>query len=531
MEEHVSVLVVGGSMGGLSTAMLLGTHGVTPLVVERHPNTAIHPRAAHFQLRTLEIFRAAGIEDVVKRKSLEQYDSDGGISAVESLAGREIAKYIPSLNAGVELVSPTRRLFLTQDALEPILAERAAELGSDLRYGTELAGFEEQGDGVLATLRETGSGRETRVHADYMVACDGWRSPVRESLGIEMRGHGLISNSVTIYFRADCSALEQDRTEAVFYVFNDALSGFFRLDRGWGSGFLVVNTAGDTSKPEATNVSEWMTDEDAVGFLHAAIGVPDMPVEIVHVAHWKAMADVAGDFQRGRVLIAGDAAHTMPPNGGFGGNTAVQDAFNLAWKLALVVNGQAGGGLVDTYDAERRPIGGLMIEQAYSRYVLRTAPYLGTDTVEPLVDDLTLEIGQRYRSSAVVPEPGDDNGLPYVAPAEAKGLPGTRAPHVWLDLNGRQVSTHDLVGRSFALLAGSDGEAWRAAAGRLDLPLDAHQLGVTFGDPDGAFHEAFGISPSGAVLVRPDGHVAWRAQGAGEATQLASAADTLVSRN
>jgi 2-polyprenyl-6-methoxyphenol hydroxylase-like FAD-dependent oxidoreductase len=498
-------------MGGLSTAMLLGTHGVRPLVVERHGDTAIHPRAAHFQLRTLEIFRTAGIEDEVTRKSKEQYDSDGGISAVESLAGNEIAKYIPSLNAGVEEHSPTRRLFLTQDALEPILAARARELGADLRYGTELADFTQSDDGVTATLRDTGSGEERKVQAEYMVACDGWRSPVRDRLGIEMRGHGLISNSVTIYFHADCSPYERDRTEAVFYVFNDVLSGFFRLDRGWKSGFLVINTAGDTSKPEAANVSEWMTDEDAVRLLRAAIGA-DVPVEIVHVAHWKAMADVATSFQGGRVLIAGDAAHTMPPNGGFGGNTAVQDAFNLAWKLALAVKGTAGSSLVDTYDAERRPIGGLMIEQAYTRYVLRTAPYLGTDTVQPMVDDLTLEIGQLYRSPAVVSENGGGGDEPYLHPADAHGRPGTRAPHVWLERDGQRISTIDLFGRGFVMLAGPEADGWRAAAEPLG-ELEVQQPGVTLGDPDGAFAEAYGISPSGAVIVRPDGHAAWRAGG------------------
>ena len=229
-EESVPVLIVGGSMGGLSTAMLLGLHGVRPLVVERHAGTAIRPRAAHYHLRTLEVFRAAGIEEAVRAKSQEQYDSDGGISAVESLAGEEIAKYIPSLNAGVELVSPSRRLFLTQDALEPILRERALEVGAELSYGTELASFEQAEDGVVATLRDVESGAERRVHARYMVACDGWRSPVRERLGIAMQGHGLLSDSITIYFRADCSAHEGGRTEAVFYVFNDALRGFFRLD-------------------------------------------------------------------------------------------------------------------------------------------------------------------------------------------------------------------------------------------------------------------------------------------------------------
>jgi 2-polyprenyl-6-methoxyphenol hydroxylase-like FAD-dependent oxidoreductase len=508
-EERVPVLIVGGSIAGLSTAMLLGQHGVRSLAVERHGGTAIHPRAAHFHLRTLEVFRAAGIEEAVRQKSLEQYDSDGGISAIESLAGREIAQYIPSLNAGVELVSPSRRLFLTQEALEPILRDSAVEAGAELRYGTELTDFEETADGVTATLRSEASGATERVHADYLVACDGWRSPVRERLGIGMEGHGLISHSITIYFRADCSELERGRTEAVFYVFNDVLRGFFRLDRGWRGGFLVVNTVGDTSRPEATNVSEGMTNERAAELLCAAIGVPDIAVDVLDIANWKAMADAATSFQRGRVFIAGDAAHTMPPNGGFGGNTAVQDAFNLAWKLALVMKGQAGPELLDTYDSERQPIGRLMIEQAYSRYVLRTAPYLGTEHIQPLVDDLSLEIGQRYRSAAVIADgSGDDDGLPYVDPRESRALPGTRAPHCWLERDGERLSTLDLFGRAFVLLAGAEGAAW---LGESVPGLEAHQMG-------GDFHEKYGISPAGAVLVRPDGYVGWRAPSGEEAS-------------
>jgi 2-polyprenyl-6-methoxyphenol hydroxylase-like FAD-dependent oxidoreductase len=523
-DESVAVLIVGGSMVGLSTAMLLGLYGRHSLVVERHGGTAVHPRAAHFHLRTLEVFRAAGIEDTVRRASEEQYDSDGGISAVESLAGREIAQYIPSLNAGVELVSPSRRLFLTQEALEPILRSRALELGAELRYSTELTDFEEVADGVLATTRNVDSGAERTVHARYMVACDGWRSPVRERLGIEMVGHGLISNSITIYFRADCAPFKRGRTEGVLYVFNEALSGFFRLDREWRSGFLVVNTAGDTSTPQATNVSEGIDDERAAELLRAAIGDPAIAVEVVDIAPWKAIADVAASFQRGRVSIAGDAAHTVPPNGGFGGNTGVQDAFNLAWKLAHVLDGHAGPGLIATYDAERRPIGALTIEQAYSRYVLRTAPYLGTDDIQPLVDDLSLEIGHRYRSAAVIAGDDADDGLPYVNPRESRGLPGTRAAHVWLERDGERISTLDLFGHRFTLLAGADGDAWcgavSAAAARTGLALDVHRVGGArgFTEAGGNFLEAYGISASGAAIVRPDGYVGWRATDGADAS-------------
>ena len=528
LDESVPVLVVGASMVGLTTVMLLGMHGVRALSVERHASTAVHPRAAHFHLRTLEVFRAAGIERLVRAASERQYDSDGGISAVESLAGREIAKYIPNLNAGVELVSPSRRLFLTQETLEPILRSRAIEFGAEVRYRTELVGFEDVGDGVIARIRDLDSSTERRVHARFLVACDGWRSPVRGRLGIGMVGHGLISESVTIYFRADCSDLRRDRTEGVLYVFNDALSGFFRLDRDWRSGFLVVNTAGDTSLPDATRVSDGITQERAVELLRDAIGVPDQPVEIIDIAAWKAIADVAERFQQGNVLIAGDAAHTVPPNGGFGGNTGVQDAFNLAWKLAAVLDESGGPGLVATYQAERQPIGRLTIEQAYTRYVLRTAPYLGTDHIQPLVDDLSLEIGHRYRSAAVLEEAAEDDGLPFVDPRSAGGLPGTRAPHVWLERDGARLSTLDLFGARFALLSGPDAEAWCEAASWAEsegTALDVHRVGATraLGDPDQCFLDAYGLTATGAALVRPDGYVGWRARDAATASREAMA--------
>jgi putative polyketide hydroxylase len=509
VDENVPVLIVGGSMVGLSAAAFLAWHGVHTLNVERHGGTAIHPRAAHFHLRTLEVFRAVGLEDEIMRRSAEQYpDSDGGISAVRSLAGETVAKYIPSLNAGVEAVSPSRRLFLTQEALEPILREHAQALGAELRYSTELVDFEQDAEGVTAVLRPTGGGEEHRIRASYMIACDGWRSPVREKLGIGMEGHGLISNSITVYFRADCRPFHQGRPEAVLYVFNDALSGFFRLDRGWQTGFLVVNTAGDTSLPEATNVAEGITEERARELTRAAIGDPELDIEVLDIAPWKAIADVATSFQGGRVLIAGDAAHTMPPNGGFGGNTGVQDAFNFAWKLAHVLDGRAGAELVDTYDAERQPIGRLTIEQAYTRYVLRAAPYLGTDDIQPIVDDLSLEIGHRYRSAAVAQDQSvEDDGLPYVDPRESRALPGTRAPHLWVEVGGERMSTLDLFRRNMVLLAGPQAGAWTdafgGAASELGVEVEAHTLGDDFA-------EAYGVTASGAVLVRPDGYVAWR---------------------
>src|SRR5579872_4240004 len=313
-DEDVPVLIVGGSLVGLSAAVFLRGHGIDVLAVERHTGTAINARAGHFHLRTVEILRSAGLEDAVRRKSEEQYPPDGGINNVESLAGREIANYFPNLNAGVDEFSPTVRLFINQDALEPILRARAEELGARLRYGTECVSLEQDADGVTAVIRDLTSGAESSVRAKYVVAADGNRSVTRELLGIGTHGHGLLSHSITIYFRAeaDLGPLLRDRNQGVHYVTNPLLRGFFRLDRSGNAGFLVVNLVGDTSRPEIVaaypsapwaNVAEGITEQRALELLRAAIGVPGIPVVIEDIAPWQAVADVADRFQDARVFL------------------------------------------------------------------------------------------------------------------------------------------------------------------------------------------------------------------------------------
>src|SRR4051812_32433803 len=450
-DAEVPVLIVGGSLVGLTTAMLLGHHGVPSLSVERHAGTAIRPRAGHFQLRTMELLRQLGLEERVRAKSRETYSPTGGISAVESLAGRELATYVKELNEDVAGLSPTVRVFINQDALEPLLLERALELGATLRWRTEATAVEQDDDGVTVALRDLDSGAESEVRARYVVAADGNRSPLRTRLGIGMRGYGQLSRSITIYFRADCAELLRDRNQGVLYVHNPKLRGFFRLDRTGGSGFLVINTVGeDVTSPEAVNVSEGLTDELVREYLTTAMGTDEIPAEILQVAHWRAEANVAARLQQGRVFLAGDAAHVVPPNGGYGGNTGVADARNLAWKLAAVINGEAGPQLLETYDAERRPLCALTVDQAYTRYATRVVPERGTDEAKPFVDDLTMEIGLVLRSRAVIGDGSVPDGVLHLPPAELRGQPGTRAPHVAL---GPDRSTLDLFGRELVLLS------------------------------------------------------------------------------
>ncbi len=514
---EVPVLIAGGSLVGMSAALLLGHHGIPALVVEHHRGTAIHPRAAMITQRTMEILRTVGIEQIVLRKSDEQFVQDGAIMAVETLAGKELAWFIANLNEGVRDVSPSSRIFITQSLLEPLLKSKAEELGAQLRFATELVSFEEDADGVTAQIRERDSGKTSSVRARYMIAADGSHSRIRERLGIRMLGHSVFSKSITIYFRGDVSSLLRGRSLSVMYVINPTLSGFFRIEKPFTSGFLAVHWLGDPKNP-VTDVSQGLTNERCLAMLRAALGSDEVSVTIENVMQWDASAETAERFHQGRIFLAGDAAHVMPPSGGFGGNTGVQDAHNLAWKLAAVLKGNAGEELLATYDAERRPAAAFTVEQAYSRYVRRSAPYLRSEKMQPIENDLNIELGYCYQSAAVVPDRGQKE-VPHDNPRETRGRPGTRAPHIVLELRGEKMSSLDLFGGTFVLLAGPDGNAWKGsaseAATQLGLSLDIYQIGsgaVT--DPSGAFADAYGIARSGAVIVRPDGFVGWRAQSA-----------------
>jgi hypothetical protein len=314
---------------------------------------------------------------------------------------------------------------------------------------------------------------------------------------------------------------------SVIYVSNSELTGFFRIERPFESGFLAVNSIGPPDQPNA-DVWTGLSDEVCHELLRAALGA-DVPVTIENVMKWQATADTAERFREGRIFLAGDAAHSMPPTGGFGGNAGVQDAHNLAWKLALVLRGAAPPGLLDTYDAERRPLARFTVEQAYSRYVTRWAPHLGMREIAPIADDLDVDLGFRYRSEIVSEEASDDGRQVYPA-RDSNGRPGTRAPHLWLDKDGSRISTLDLFRGQFTLLTGPEGRAWAECApevaARLGLELDTHQLA------EESFPQAYGISPSGTVFVRPDGIVAWRAhseQGA-SAAELAAIVCRSISR-
>ncbi len=507
--DDAPVLIAGGGLVGLSAATFLAHHGIPSIAVERLRESSPLPRAAFFHMRTLEMFRSIGVETAVREQSEKEFVPEGAIIAMDCISGRTLANIIENLNEGVEAVSPCRRLFLNQPSLEPILRARARAVGATVMQGAEVIGVRQDAEGVELAVRSLDGGHDRTLRGRYLIAADGGHSKVREGLGIGYDGRGTFSNSLTIYFRADLSPWIGHNAWSIIYVNNPTLGGFFRMNRAGKAGFLVINTVGDPQRdPQAaTNAATDVSERRLVELVRAGVGVADLDVRIDGYTRWRATADVAQRFRDGRIFIAGDAAHLMPPNGGFGGNTGIHDVHNVAWKLALVLKGHAHPSVLESYESERRPVARFTVEQSFSRYVVRTAPWLkSSQTIEPLAHDFDIEIGYLYGSSLGV----------HADPRTTRGVPGSRVPHLWLLRGEERVSTLDLTGR-FLLLAASRGADWiQAAAGASShfagLPLDAYCVGRDLADPDGQFAQALGLSEQGASLVRPDGFVAWRSR-------------------
>jgi len=513
-----AVLIVGAGPVGLTASILLSRLGVPSLVVERHPGTSIHPKARGINIRTMEIFSQCGVEEDVRAAGLPQ-DKVRFIVWAESLAGAELERRTPArMRADVARISPLSAALCAQDDLEPVLHRHAEALAPGaLRFGAELTGLEQDDDGITATIAEGG-----RVRARWMIAADGARGRVRELLRIALTGRPFLYRSVNVLLRADLTPWTAYRPAALYFVEQSDLRATFVTINGvnrWG--FLVNNL------PASADMASYTPDRCAT-LVRRAAGVPDLDVEILGVAPWTAAAQVAERFRGGRVFLAGDAAHHMPPTGGFGLNTGVQDVHNLVWKIAGVFHGWAGAALLDSYDAERRPFGQAITAQALANSsamgrvagvdgALESTP--GVRARPEFLNEIGMIFGAHYASSAVVP---DGTKLPEVVNPITDHIPvarpGSRAPHVWLERDGTRLSTIDLFDRGFVLLAGPHGRAWRdsgrAVAATLGVPLEAFTVGSGDGldDVEGAWPATYGVERDGAVLVRPDAHVGWRSR-------------------
>lgn len=549
--DRVPVLITGGSLVGLSTSLFLGRLGVDHLLVEKHAATSHHPRGRGNNVRTMELFRTAGIEPAI-REAASVLARNHGILQAESLTGDNQQWLFREIDPGGGLAafSPSGWCLCSQNDLEPVLLKEARRLGGDIRFGVELKSFEQDGDGVTANLLHRDTGETRTVRADYLVAADGPRSPVRTALGIGRTGAGELFHNVSVTFRAKRLAdVVGDRHFIACYLTNpDAEGALLPVDNEAEWVFHLP------WHPEKGEPLEAFTDERCAAHIRTAVGEPGLEVEITGKAPWHAAERVAERYGEGRVLLAGDAAHEMSPTGAFGSNTGIQDGHNLAWKLAAVLGGWAGPGLLETYGAERRPVAVATSARASERSAEHSHP--GYDAAPAGGNRqsgvLTVALGYRYPAGAVV---GVDPNRPVVpegrppaaagpgasgapggasrpggAPAGPGGAgprlwvgdPGTRAPHLWVTRGGERLSTLDLYERVPVLLTAAGGGAWHSAAAlvaeRLEVPLERYRIGpdrdadlVT--EPGADWAAVHGTGEHGAVLVRPDGFVAWRATG------------------
>ncbi len=510
-EELTDVLIVGGGITGLSCALFLRHHGVRCVLVERHASTSVHPRAWGWYPRTLELFRSVGVEEEVLRAAAG-YAEHRRQATVESLVGRELKAAMLPEPGDLSALTPSRQISLGQDRMEPIVREAAARAGAVLRYGTEMTSFErpEGPDGpVVATVKDRDTGEERRVRARRLVAADGGRSPVRETLGIRRVGRGTLQHQVSILFRADLRGPLDGRRFSICQIENDELSGaVLGHDDTLRRGTLIIQY-----RPEQGETPEDFTTERSVRLVRSAIGDPDAEVEIIGVLPWELAALSAERFRDGSVFLIGDAAHVIPPIGGYGANTGVHDAHNLAWKLAAVLRGEAGEGLLETYDAERRPVAEATIAQAQLRLLVRSGR-ADEEQRRATADVLAVMLGHSYPSAA---EPGSE--LPvFREPAELTGEPGTRAPHVPVRIGDAEApaSVLDVYGSSLVLLHAAP--VWRGAgeeaARRTGVRLRTAGFGTELHDlSEQGWQARYGVTAEGAVLVRPDGFVAWRSAG------------------
>jgi len=577
--EEVPVLIVGGGGAGLTASMLLARQGVEHLLVSARPQTSDLPKAHVLNQRAMEVLDDVGVAQEIAGRGTPP-DQMAATAFYAGLAGpgpeygRRLAR-LESWGAGGadenwRAASPWLQQNLPQIRLEPLLKARADELSPGrIRFGHELTGLEQDGEGVRAAIRDGASGRDYVVRCQYLLGADGGRR-VAGLVGVQYEGLGVITQTATLHVSADFSPWAPDPDVLIRWIFSPQAGALVVMvpmgpDR-WGpqSEEWVIHLNYPVGDPRAQ--SDAQVEADA----RKALGVPDLPMKIHKITRWSVDAVLASAFRANRVFLLGDAAHRHPPTGGLGLTSAIHDAQNLCWKLALVLGGHASPALLDSYEAERRPVdernAQRSLENAVNHFEIAAMLGVSPDSTHEQnmrqlrrmwsgrpedaahrsavlramraqsmeFSELNVEFGYCYQSAAVVPDgsaaPASADGIRVYQPSTRPGAP---LPHAWVDdEDGNRRPVKDLIapGR-FLLIAGEDGHAWCDAAQQLaaetGVPLDAVRIGHLDGDyrdPRCAWLRHRQIASDGAVLVRPDRFIAWRSLAAASEPRAALAA-------
>ncbi|CBG68562.1 MULTISPECIES: FAD-dependent oxidoreductase [Streptomyces] len=557
--SHVEtdVLIVGSGPAGASAALFLSTLGIDNIVITKYRWTANTPRAHITNQRAMEIYRDMGIEDQVLADATD-HDLVGDTVFCTSIAGEEIGRIHtwgtrPDREADYRLASPCLTVDIPQTYLEPILVKNATVRGTQTRFSTEYLAHTQDDTGVTVRVRDRLTGQEYDIRAKYLIGADGARSRVAEDIGLPYEGAMDIAGSMNITFKADITSYVGHRPSVLYWVIQPGANvggigaGLVRMVRPWNEWLIVWGYDIDSEPPVVDNA-------EAIRIVRQLLGIPDLEVEITGTSLWGNNEMYATRLHKGRVFCAGDAVHRHPPSNGLGSNTSVQDSYNLAWKLAAVLRGQADPSLLETYSVERAPVAKRIVTRANrsSREFVDLFEALGVldaqdeDEMRALIEERKantpegaakraalvaametkhyefnahgVELGQFYESAAVVsdgtrPAPSRDEDLYHVMSTS----PGAHLPHAWVGDNVTKLALMDLAPYTrWTLITGIAGEDWAAAAEKvaqdLVIPLEAVVIGPGREVTDLYYDWAKlrEVEESGAILVRPDKHVAWR---------------------
>jgi 2,4-dichlorophenol 6-monooxygenase len=554
---ETDVLIVGSGPAGSSAAALLSTYGVPNILVTKYRWLSDTPRAHITNQRAMEVLRDLGLEKEAMLYATPNHLMGNNVFCT-SLAGEELGRMRswgsdPYTQARHKIASPTTMVDLPQNFLEPILFGAACGRGTRARLSTEYLSLTQDANGVTATVRDRVSGEEYQIRAKYLIGADGGNSQVAEDIGLPMEGKMGVGGSINIIINADLSKYVAHRPSVLYWVMQPGSTvggigmGVVRMVRTWDEWLLIWGYDINQPAPE-------VTEEIALKLARQLIGDNEIPIKVTSWSTWTVNHMHAKEYTRGRVFCMGDAVHRHPPSNGLGSNTSIQDAYNLAWKLALVLKGQASPKLLDSYNAERAPIGKEIVDRA-NKSIGEFGPIFGAlgllDSTDPDVmnanmqsrkedtevakerrkalreaiafkvyefDAHGVDMNQRYDSNAI--DTGGETRPPFADNAELiyqhTTFPGARVPHTWLEKDRTRVSTLDIVGQGrFTLLTGIGGSGWRKAAEALaaeGFPIACVSIGAgeDYEDPFGDWARASEIEDDGAILVRPDQVVAWR---------------------
>lgn len=582
---EVPVLIIGGGGCGLSASIFLSNLGVKHVLVESHSTTSHLPKAHYLNQRTLEVFRQHGVAEHIYEVGAPM-ENFGHIKWVTSLGGdrhldRRLIHQMDAFGAfslGKRYMadSPSKACNYPQLRLEPLLREEAEKRApGQILFNHEVTDWEQhEGGGVTATVVNHQSQESSQVTARYVIAADGGKT-VGPRLEVEMAGPTDMVDMVSVHFTADLSEYVDDATLIHWFLNPEAQSS-------WDAGAIVKMGPTWDRHSEEWTIHFMFRADDPERFDESAIvprvrdllKLPDLDMTVHKVSHWILDRVVAQQWRYGDIFLAGDAAHRQPPTSGLGLNTGIQDAHALAWRLAAVLAGHAGDGLLDSYETERIPVSsdgadwallafsnhtvidsaiglvpGATVEQNLEAFNTlfgdsriggairaRTAAAIETQRFEFQAHEV--EMGFSYQAGALVDDgtaapTQSDDGTAYTPHTR----PGHRLPHAWLDQDGQKISTLDLIRDDWrlTLITGPEGHAWGDAAAQLQqggLPIEVISIDDDNGpmDQERRWVEINQLGPQGALLVRPDQFIAWRSQNGADdpAAELAAAASHVL---